>query len=387
MIILLLIITLATILVLFFYILKSKNIDTFITALCSLALIIIILSPKKCIEGTIIGIKLFIGSVFPSIFLFLIIVNVLIAYDGVYIYSKIFGRFICRPLKLPYECSIVIIISMLCGYPLGAKYSSELYAKKIIDIDDYKKIVCIASNPSPIFVIGTVGTSMLNNNIYGYLLLISCYISCFVMGIFSKTKKSRKYISTTHNYNKASRNLSSILKNSIFDAFKTSLGIGGFVIMFSSILYVIKSSRIYNSFLEAFNFSQGSKDILNGFLSGIIEMTNGCYNLSKANLYNALKLPLIAFLLSFGGFCIMMQAYSFISGTIHFMNYFKSKIIQGAVCLTICLILFKMFSLKNSVSVFNSFEASYSITGIIIILSIIFIPFIVYKFSKLFHIS
>lgn len=81
------------------------------------------------------------------------------------------------------------MVSFLCGYPLGAKYAADLYENDIISFSTFERLVNIASNPGPLFIIGAVGTSMLKNKYLGYILLISCYLSCIAMGIILPNKK------------------------------------------------------------------------------------------------------------------------------------------------------------------------------------------------------
>lgn len=129
-----LLLTFIIISILIFILFKSKNIklntNLFMTLLCTIFIINIVLSPESSLKSALYGGKLFITSVFPSVFPFLILINIMISFDGINIYSKILGNIICRPLRLPKNCSVVLIVSILCGYPLGAKYAYDLYKKK-----------------------------------------------------------------------------------------------------------------------------------------------------------------------------------------------------------------------------------------------------------------
>ena len=181
-------IILAAIIFFVFKLLKSFNKNIFITTICSLLIIKIVLTPKLCIDSAIIGLNLFINKVFPSLFPFLVITSLMMSYDGVYIYSKIFGNILCRPLRLPLQCTFALMISILCGYPLGAKYACQLYEKGDIDNKTCQRLINIATNTSPLFAIGAVGTSMLKSSYIGYLLLLVNYISCFIMGLLLPCK-------------------------------------------------------------------------------------------------------------------------------------------------------------------------------------------------------
>jgi sporulation integral membrane protein YlbJ len=327
------------ILVLIYILLKDKNI--IIIIFCSLLIMQMILTPNLCIDGAVFGAQLFFYKVFPTLFPFLIISNIMLAYNGVNFYSNLLGRLLCVPLKLPNECSFVLIISALCGYPLGAKYACDLYERREIDIDTCQRLINIASNPSPLFIIGAVGTSMLQNPKFGYIILFSCYISCFLMGIALRTpnKVYTKKINKPHSKN---TNIGKVLKESIDDSIRTSLSVGGFVVIFSVLNYIIKSNIVFNitftNLAAIFNISTA---YLQGVFLGVIEMTNGCYFISSAQIGNIVKISTIGFMLSFSGLSVISQVYSFTyKYNLSFKTYIYRKFIQGVITVLLCIILF-----------------------------------------------
>jgi sporulation integral membrane protein YlbJ len=259
-----------------------------ITIICSLIILQIILAPNICIHYTISGAKLFFNAVFPSLFPFLVVINIIIGYDGIHIYSKLLGNIICKPLKLPKECSLALLVSVLCGYPLGARYTCDLYEKKIIDLNTCERLLNIASNSSPLFIIGAVGTSMMLSTKIGYILLLSNVLSCMFMGFIIPSKNSSfkiKNKGSNFSETKASnRNIGIILKNSIEDALKNSLNIGGFIVIFSVLTGIIKDNVIFHIVLNKLSLIIGSSgNFVEGLLLGMLEMTNGCYLISSIN--------------------------------------------------------------------------------------------------------
>jgi sporulation integral membrane protein YlbJ len=327
------------IIVLIYILLKDKNI--IIIIFCSLLILQMILTPSLCIDGAIFGAQLFFYKVFPSLFPFLIISNIMLAYNGVHFYSKLLGPLLCAPLKLPNECSFVLIISALCGYPLGAKYACDLYERHDIDIETCQRLINIASNPSPLFIIGAVGTSMLQNTKFGYILLFSCYISCFLMGLIIR-KPNKLHIKKITVPNLKNVNIGQILKESVDDAIKTSLSVGGFVVIFSVLNYIIKSNIVFNiTFTNLAAIFSISISYLQGVFLGIIEMTNGCYFISSAQIGNIIKISTIGFMLSFSGLSVISQVYSFTyKYNLSFKTYIFRKFIQGLITSLISITLF-----------------------------------------------
>ncbi|MGH4138086.1 sporulation integral membrane protein YlbJ [Clostridium sp.] len=388
----LLIILLFFIIFLLFKLFKSLNINYGITILCSLVILQIILTPNMCIQYTLSGARLFFNSVFPSLFPFLVVINIIISYDGINIYSKLLGNFICRPLKLPKECNFALLVSLLCGYPLGAKYTCELYEKNIIDLNTCERLLNIASNSSPLFIVGAVGASMMSDAKIGYILLLSNMLSCLFMGFIIpaknppfKIKKKNEISSKTT----STSNIGIVLKNSIEDALKNSLNIGGFVVIFSVITGIIKDNVIFHIALDKLSLIIGpSINFIEGLLLGMLEVTNGCYLIASSNSNLYVKLPILSFLIAFSGLSIISQVYSYTyKYAVSLKKYITGKFIQGLISGVLTLILYYVFEQTASVFTFNNTSSYKSNNLYLTILIILIIPIFFTNIIKLFHTS
>lgn len=349
----------------------------------TLTVIYFLLNPKLCINASLNGAKLFFSSVFPTMFPFMVICNLIIALDGIKMYSKVLGPLICKPLNLNYQCSFAIIASFLCGYPLGAKYSTNLYKENLISKDEFARLLNIASNIGPLFLIGTVGTSMLGSTKLGYLLLIPSYLSCFIIGILLKNKKKRPLTSSFNNAIKntvKAKNIGEIIKDSISDAALNALILCGYVTIFSVVISMLQeiifSDKLIFNLCQKFNIPF---DIISGILLGSIEATNGCNIISSSNLDISLKLCLISFLCSFGGLSIIAQTTSFFyKENISILKYFFTKLLQGIISFAIMFFIFSFF--KQSISTFSSGTIVYLyITPLITFILINLLIAIIYK--------
>ncbi|WP_102400637.1 sporulation integral membrane protein YlbJ [Haloimpatiens massiliensis] len=363
---------------------KNSKLNIFITLICSFLIIKIVLNPKICIEAALNGAKLFINSVFPSLFPFLVIINVMMEFGGIEIYSKIFGTILCKPLNLPNHCSFPILVSFICGYPLGAKYSCELYENKSISLSTCERLLNIASNAGPLFVIGGVGASMLNNHYLGYLLLISNYISCFIMALLLKRKDFNAPSINKHFNRKSPKadNIGLVLKRSIENSIFTTLSIGGFIILFSVLTILLKNSIFFSkTTIFISNILHIPINLTNGFIIGLMEMTNGCASLSSIKIDMIYKLAFLSFIISFGGISITSQVYSFTyKYNISMKKYMKRKFIQGFISSITTVLMYKLFYnpvVFTSTFFYNaSFNNVYFIKLIIILIALTILPYI-----------
>lgn len=333
---------------------KQLNINKNILICIGISILIVLfaLNIDTCIPAALSGAELWYKAILPTTFPFLIICNLLISYNGISAYSKILGPLICKPLGLSKNCSFPIAASILCGYPLGAKYSVDLYTMGYVDKEEYSRLLNIASNAGPVFLIGSIGSALLHNPVLGYILLIANYLSAALIGIFTRKKRTHNKLSSlSHNF--SSVNFGTALKNAIENGIITVLSIGGFIIIFSVIISIIKSSTLITMFFYSIeNLFKIKQNTIYAIFLGSIEITNGCNIISSLTISLPIKLALISFLCSFSGFAIIAQVSSFTSSVeTNYLKYIFLKIIQGIISFIITYVVIKIIPLNTHTAI------------------------------------
>lgn len=332
----------------------------------SILLLNMLLSPQTCIDGCLKGLDLFIKNLFPTLFPFLILCNFMISLKGANFYGNLIGPLLCKPLNLPKSASIVILLSFLCGYPMGAKYTCDLYEKKQISFHVAENLLNIASNASPLFILGTISLIILKDTSLGLIILASNYISCFIMGFLLKDNKinhySNKKIYTNDPENKIS--FPSAFSSSVDDAIKVTLKIAGLVIIFSVFNTMITNFPLFSYLINKNHFFK----VTISFAMSILELTNGCALLESLAIPTFLKIALISFVVSFSGICIILQIYSFISKHgFSISKYIIRKIIQAFISFLLSLILYFSFFRDLTITSLNNFYSiDYSLIYLVI---------------------
>lgn len=355
-----------------------------ICMIISIFIILFIININSCILAAIDGCKLWYKSILPTTFPFIVICNLLIYYDGISLYSKFLGPLICKPLGLSKNCSFPIIASILCGYPLGAKYCVDLYSTGHLDKEEYERLLNIASNVGPLFLIGSVGGTLLNNVSLGYILLFGNYLSIIFIGLITQKKRTYPKLNSPEHSKYEIINFGTSIKNATQNGINTTLSIGGFIIIFSVIISLIKNNvYFYGSFekLETiFNLPIGT---LYSLFLGSIEMTNGCSIVSTLSLPLAFKLSIISFLCSFSGLAVIAQVSSFVSETkVNYNKYIFFKVIQGIFSSALTYLLFKLLPTSIYTSKVISTSSSYAYTSLQPIFIIVTLTLILILFNK-----
>ncbi len=320
----------------------------FFTVLFLLFTLTLILFSSTNLSAAQNGLKLWANSVLPTLFPFFIATELLCRTNFVQILGKFLNKFMKPVFNVPGESAIAIIMGIISGYPVGAKVVCNLYDNKICSKSEAERLLAFTNNSGPIFILGSVGVSLLGNVELGKILLISHILSSFIVGFIFRFWKRDQVDLTFRNYKSESKelirvsNLGEILGDAIKKSISTILLIGGFVVLFSVVVSILSSLEILTNlayFLAKFGIPY---DLSLSILTGIIELTNGIQVASTA--YLAFPVPCLltcSFLLGFGGLSVLLQVFSIIAKSkLSIKSYFYGKTLQGilAVFLTLLLI-------------------------------------------------
>lgn len=285
------------------------------------------------------GLILWASSVVPSLLPFFMATEILNYTNVVSFLGKLLNKFM-RPLfNVPGEGAFALIMGIISGYPVGAKIVSNFKKQGICTDIECERLLSFTNNSGPLFIIGTVGVSLFSSSNIGLKLFFSHLLSCLLVGFLFRWWKSTKRnssistVSTNTSVNYLCFNtLGSVLSKSIQCAIQSVIIIGGFVVLFSVIISILKSSGCLNLFC---NFLNPFLKLLHiptiysqGIITGIIEVTNGV----KLVAINSKPISIIiaSFLLGFGGISVLLQVLSITSEAgISIKPYICGKFLQA----------------------------------------------------------
>ncbi len=325
-----------------FYVLKlRKNFFPIIFIVFTLCLLIFSRSNLPAVKS---GLTLWANSVVPSLFPFFVATELLMHTNIVSQLGLILNNYMKPLFNVRGEGSFAFIMGIISGYPVGAKIATNFRKNNICTKEECERLLSFTNNSGPLFIIGTVGILMFKNTTIGILLFITHILACISVGIifrfWKKNKQSELY--TSKNFSKINSkkevnfsNLGEVLAESITSSISTILLIGGFVVIFSSIISILQSSGILNLISTVLspiaNFINIDLSFISGTLTGILEITNGINFISNIVCRKlSINIIITAFLLGFGGISVLLQVWSITSKTdLSIKPYLYGKIIQG----------------------------------------------------------
>ena len=343
-----------------FYVIKLKR--NFIPLVFLFFTFCLLFFSKSNLPAVKSGLLLWANSVVPSLFPFFVATELLMHTNIVTQFGNILTRYMKPLFNVCGEGAFAFIMGIISGYPVGAKIAANFRKNNICTKEECERLLSFTNNSGPLFIIGTVGVLMFKNTTIGILLFITHILACITVGVIFRFWKYKK---ETTNYFKPSNsnsstnktvsfyNLGEVLSESITSSTSTILLIGGFVVIFSSIISILKASgtlTILSNLLSPF-FHTLNIDIafISPLLSGFLEITNGINTISsiacKKLSYNII---FTAFLLGFGGISVLLQVLSITSKTdLSIKPYLYGKLLHGILAAFYTYIFINVFPFLN----------------------------------------
>ena len=166
---------------------KNKIITIIILAIC----FVFILNPSVYSKSCLNAISVWALNVLPMLLPFFIFTRiiVLICPPKKSVLDKPFKKF----YNTPNGSFLIFFLSVISGYPMGAKLISDMYENKYIDNDDALAMLSFCSISGPMFMIGTVGVSIFHSYKTGLIIMIANLLASIFNGlIFRKRIKSKQ---------------------------------------------------------------------------------------------------------------------------------------------------------------------------------------------------
>lgn len=305
----------------------------FFTIFCITQIGFILVYPTEALKAAREGLNLWLNVMIPTLLPFLIC-------TGILVQTGLISRLLA-PFKTLWKIvfgispagAYAVLVGMLCGYPMGAKTTSDLYENGQITKKEAEYLLTFVNQPSPVFVRTYLCQICLNDRVpflkMMLILLASEWMTAqFFRFIIFRKKNYFGEETVMKKETPATSSSEAFLDVSIMNGFETVTRLGGYILMFSILSACI--SHFWNM-----------KNLIGYTLSGILELTTGLCRLQNANIHMQWKYLLTLFLTAFGGICITFQTRSLVTRKLSMLPYITAKLLNG-----ITTVLFALFFSK-----------------------------------------
>ncbi len=264
------------------------------------------------LEGFIFAVKIVISSVFPFMFLSNILISTSFAEKIAMKLLKPFLKLKINPYILP-----PYIIGLFCGFPVGALYLKDLYDNGKISKKEADVLLPMCNNPSPAFVISTIGGIYLKSSLKGFLLWLFCIVISTVITMIFLPKYSLNKIVCNYRYDKY------LFSRAFTESSKKTLNSS--LIIFTLISFFYLLSNVLCDLLMRYNIPHELVAISVSFL----EIGSGCSINQRLSVISSV---FYAYAVGFGGLCVFFQVQTSAHTNCNMLFYFFSKNITGILC-------------------------------------------------------
>lgn len=290
--------------------------------------------PEETFRGASDGLLLWFQIILPTLLPFIIITNLLVSTNTLYYISRLVSPVISPIFQTSPAGTFVVIAGFLCGYPMGAKVTGDLLRDGKINQNEAMYLLSFCNNTSPVFIMNyvvlkTLGKKELLLPSLGILFLAPVLISFLSRRIYKiKTYKKQVDIANTVPHTRFHFDL---IDHTIMNGFETITKVGGYIILFSVLIALLKEIPIISS-------------LWNLLFLPSLEVTNGIIMLASSKISFPVMFPLMMALISFGGICSIAQTQCMIQGTgLPILPYIAEKLVTAIVTSLLATIYLQFF--------------------------------------------
>lgn len=312
-----------------------KKIFKFILVTLILACIIFtLIKPERYAKSALEGLKLWAIVVVPSLLPFFFFTSLLSSLG----LTSFISRLMEKPFRILFRTSgagaYAFLMSILSGYPVGARIIADLRQNQIITEDEATRLCTLCSTSGPAFVVSSVGIGMFASKNIALAILSSHLLSAILCGL------AFRFVGTQPTYKKqfiSPSKSENALYDSVYSSVLSVALVGGFICVFNLVLNLAQDLTLLKPLALPLAKLVGN-DVANAFIYGLIECTSGCKALSLCNL-STYSPAFASALISFGGISVWAQSIIFLNKANANVKIFcLSKTLQAVFSFLLCLL-------------------------------------------------
>ena len=270
-----------------------------------LLLSVLLIDPSRYFASVKNGILLFTASVLPSMLPYFFFTKLFTAVGGAEGIARSVGKPVAKAYGVAPICGYALVMSLLSGYPVGARVLGDLYDKGLVGEEDVRRASSFASTSGSMFVLGSVGSAILGNVKAGWVILISHYLGALLNGFLHCVKKRK-------NAEKPLPPLlilksDTLLSDAMYESGLSLALVGGFIALTNL------SADIFTDLIGLFGTDVLARsNVVSGLVYSFFEVTRGCVVFSECALPPCMTAALAAAAISFGGLSVILQTLAFL---------------------------------------------------------------------------
>ncbi|MGE5561409.1 MAG: sporulation integral membrane protein YlbJ [Chloroflexota bacterium] len=313
-----------------------------------------VIYPELAMQAAVKGLKLWWDIVFPALLPFFVASELMMGLGVVHFMGVLLEPFM-RPLfDVPGVGSFVLAMGFASGYPIGAVLTGKLRRQGLVSKTEGERLMSFTNTSDPLFMAGAVAVGMLGRPDLAGIIIGAHYLAGLSTGLILRfyrfrsadrvepiatgTGQGNMLARAVRAMNNARREdgraLGDVLGDSVRNSINTLLLVGGFIILFSVIISMLKAcgaiamiGSLLSFVLRPLGFSPAAVQPL---VAGLFEITLGCEMTANSILPLTQKVMLAGAIIAWSGLSVHAQVAAVIKGTdLAVGPYTLSRIVHG----------------------------------------------------------
>lgn len=345
--------------------------------------------PGSSWEAGIRGLAIWWDVLFPSLFPFFVISEVMLGFGIVHFLGKLLDPLMKPLFRIPGSGGFVAAMGFASGYPVSAKLATKLREQRLVSREEGERLVAFTTSSDPIFLIGAVSVGFFGNSKLAGILALSHYGSAILIGFvmrFYGTKGTEPSFSTNTPANVKSarrfslreairamheartqdgRGLGELLQQAVVSSLHLMTVVGGLVVFFSVVLEVLTASGVmtflYSGVRTLLPYVGLPPALAEPLMGGLFEVTLGAKAAAApASVPLVFKAAAAAFILSWGGLSVHAQVASILNGAdLRYFPFLMARLLHAFLAASLLILLWQ--PIMGSLPVMSSLL---SVTGL-----------------------
>lgn len=270
--------------------------------------VLILLYPAHCLYFACNGLNLWFQKMIPALFPFMVLSGIMIRMNLTNSFVKLLKPAFVPVFQVSSHCIYTILIGFLCGFPMGAHVTAQLYERNRLSKKEAEFLLAFCNNIGPVyflsFALPTIGITQKLPALFGMYGLPLFYGLFLRYTIYRKAFAQKEPLPEDR---ESGISFLQALDESVMSSLTGITKLGGYMIVFN-LLNIVPSLLLKDETVKA-------------VIGCILEITGGLKALGEKSPFFALCL------LPFGGLSCIAQTYSMIKDTdLSLKNYVFHKL-------------------------------------------------------------
>ncbi|WP_019424928.1 nucleoside recognition domain-containing protein [Paenibacillus sp. OSY-SE] len=305
-----------------------------------LLVLCIVSYPDQAFQASLQGLKVWWNIIFPALLPFLVLSEILIAYGFVHGLGVLLDPLMRVLFRLPGVGGWAWSVGWTAGYPAGAEAVIRLRKQQALTRREAERLLGLSHASSPIFMIAVVGVGFVQQAEVGLIIAIvhwaSAILAMFILRSTDAFHPEPKSVSVSElrrskrlpfyrrmldamelAHRQDGRPFGKLLGDAVTSAVQTLMMIGGYMMIFSVIIRVLRIAI--------------PQELGSFMLNGLLEVNLGAYTFGSAAFQSTLfQTALLGAVIAWSGVSAHMQVHSLMKGTdLRYMRFLASRIVHA----------------------------------------------------------